>query len=49
MRGLAAGAPYFHNGLAADLLAVVEFYDGRFAMHLSAAEKADLVAFLRTL
>ncbi|HMG55356.1 MAG TPA: hypothetical protein VK601_17785, partial [Kofleriaceae bacterium] len=29
LRNLAARAPYFHNGLAADLLAVVEFYDGR--------------------
>jgi hypothetical protein len=36
---------YFHNGFAA----VVAFYDDRFAMHLSAAEKSDLVAFLRSL
>jgi cytochrome c peroxidase len=49
LRGLAARAPYFHNGFAADLPAVIEFYDGRFAMHLSAQDKADLVAFLRTL
>lgn len=37
------------NGSAADLAAVVDFYDGRFAMGLSAPDKADLVAFLRTL
>ncbi|HEY0478352.1 MAG TPA: hypothetical protein VGD37_12595, partial [Kofleriaceae bacterium] len=49
LRALATRAPYFHNGFAADLAAVVEFYDGRFAMHLSAQEKSDLVAFLRSL
>ncbi|HMG56709.1 MAG TPA: hypothetical protein VK601_24580 [Kofleriaceae bacterium] len=49
LRALAPRAPYFHNGFAADLPAVIEFYDGRFAMHLSPAEKSDLVAFLRTL
>ncbi|HEX3479105.1 MAG TPA: hypothetical protein VHT91_28975 [Kofleriaceae bacterium] len=40
---------YFHNGFAADLAAVVDFYDGRFAMGLSAQDKSDLVAFLRSL
>ena len=48
-RGLAARAPYFHNGSAATLAEVVDFYDTRFAMHLTAQEKADLVAFLRSL
>jgi cytochrome c peroxidase len=49
LRGLAARAPYFHNGFAATLLDVVNFYDSRFSMHLTAAEKADLVAFLQAL
>jgi len=49
LRGLAGRAPYFHNGLAADLGAVIGFYDSRFAMHLTVQEKADLIAFLRTL
>jgi hypothetical protein len=49
LRDLAARAPYFHNGFAADLEAVVEFYDERFDIGLTAAEKADLVAFLRSL
>ncbi len=49
LRGLSARAPYFHNGFAPDLSAVVEFYDGRFNMHLSDEEKSDLVAFLRAL
>ena len=49
LRGLAARAPYFHNGLAATLVDVVNFYDSRFNMGLTAAEKADLVAFLQAL
>ena len=49
LRGLAARAPYFHNGFAATLLDVVNFYDTRFNMSLTPQEKADLVAFLRAL
>ena len=49
LRALAARAPYFHNGFAADLAAVVEFYDQRFGIGLSIDEKADLVAFLSSL
>lgn len=49
LRGLAARAPYFHNGFAATLADVVEFYNGRFTIGLSSQEKADLVAFLRAL
>jgi hypothetical protein len=49
LRGLAARAPYFHNGSAPDLATVVEFYDQRFAIGLSARQKSDLVAFLNAL
>jgi cytochrome c peroxidase len=49
LRALAARAPYFHNGLAADLDAVVDFYNQRFNMGLSRQEHSDLVAFLRAL
>ena len=49
MRGLPARAPYFHNGSAATLLDVVNFYDQRFNMLLTDGEKADLVAFMSTL
>jgi cytochrome c peroxidase len=49
LRGLAGRAPYFHNGSAASLLDVVNFYVTRFALELTEQEKADLVAFLRTL
>jgi cytochrome c peroxidase len=49
LRGLAARAPYFHNGLAADLDAAVEFYERRFTIGFTVQEKADLVAFLKAL
>jgi hypothetical protein len=49
LRGLASRAPYFHNGSAASLMDAVNFYDVRFAMGLTAQDKSDLVAFLRTL
>jgi hypothetical protein len=49
LRALASRPPYFHNGSAKDLAAVVDFYDQRFAIGLSAKDKRDLVAFLRTL
>ena len=49
LRGLAARAPYFHNGSAATLTDVVNFYDTRFDLNLSQQQINDLVAFLKTL
>ncbi|MBS2027668.1 MAG: hypothetical protein JST54_07190 [Deltaproteobacteria bacterium] len=49
LRGLAARAPYFHNGSAKDLDTVVEFYDARFNIRFTEAEKHDLVEFLKAL
>jgi cytochrome c peroxidase len=49
LRGLAARAPYFHNGSAATLNDVVNFYDQRFNLNLTEGQKSDLVAFLRSL
>jgi cytochrome c peroxidase len=49
LRGLAARAPYFHNGSAASLEEVIDFYESRFNIGLSRQEKADLAAFLRAL
>jgi cytochrome c peroxidase len=49
LRGLAARAPYFHNGSAPDLATVVAFYSARFGMLLSAQQQSDLVAFLGAL
>jgi len=49
LRALAARPPYFHNGSAAALRDVVEFYNDRFQLNLSNEQKRDLVAFLRSL
>jgi hypothetical protein len=49
LRDLAPRAPYFHNGFAKDLDAVVDFYEDRFHLNLSKQERSDLLAFLRSL
>jgi len=49
LRALAARPPFFHDGSAATLADVVEFYDKRFHIQLSELQKADLIAFLRAL
>ena len=49
LRGLAARAPYFHNGAAATLDELVNFYNQRFQMALSDQQKSELVAFLNSL
>ena len=49
LRGLAARAPYFHNGSAMTLLDVVRFYEDRFGLVLTRQEESDLVAFLSVL
>ena len=49
LRGLFQHAPYFHDGSAPDLLAVVEHYDTLFGLRLTAAQKADLVEYLKSL
>lgn len=60
LRQLSKTGPYFHNGSAPDLEAVIDFYDRGGAetlnldpemrpLHLTAQEKTDLVQFLRAL
>lgn len=49
LRGLAARAPYFHDGQMGTIWNVVEYYDSRFSMGLSFQQKVDLTAFLRAL
>ena len=49
LRGLASRAPYFHNGSAATLSDVVNFYDQRFKIGFTEQEKTDLVNFLNSL
>jgi mono/diheme cytochrome c family protein len=51
LRALWQHPPYFHDGSAADLLAVVNRYnnDPRFLLGLTERQKADLVEFLKSL
>jgi cytochrome c553 len=49
LRGIWQHPPYFHDGSAVDLLAVVNHYDALFELNLSAPQKADLVEFLKSL
>jgi len=49
LRGLAARAPYFHNGSAATLRDVINFYEQRFQLTFTEQQRSDLEAFLRSL
>ena len=49
LRGLWQHPPYFHDGSAATLEAVVEHYDRVRSLGLTAQQKADLVQFLKSL
>ncbi len=49
LRGLAARAPYFHNGIAATLEDAVRHYEKHFGFRFTDEERADLVAFLNAL
>jgi mono/diheme cytochrome c family protein len=49
LRGLWQHAPYFHDGSAPDLPAVVEHYVRQFGLQLDDQEKSDLVEYLKSL
>jgi hypothetical protein len=49
LNGLAARAPYFHNGNASSLQVLVNFYNKRFTIGLSSQDKQDLINFLNSL
>ena len=49
LRGLAARAPYFHDGQARGLRDVINHYDGRLSLGLTDPQKRDLEAFLAAL
>jgi hypothetical protein len=49
LRGLWQHPPYFHDGSAPDLGAVVDHYDGLFELRLAPEQKADLVEYLKSL
>lgn len=49
LRALWQHAPYFHDGSAPDLLAVVNHYDQLFGLRLTETQKAELVEFLKSI
>jgi cytochrome c553/mono/diheme cytochrome c family protein len=49
LRGIWQHPPYFHDGSAADLLAVVNHYNAVFSLGLTEAQKKDLVEYLKSL
>jgi cytochrome c peroxidase len=49
IRGLASRAPYFHNGIAADIPAIIDHYEAALGFDFTAQEEADLAAFLAAL
>jgi cytochrome c peroxidase len=49
LRGLQQHPPYFHDGSARDLRAVVEHYNETLGLNLSSSQKADLVEYLKSL
>jgi len=46
IRGIAARSPYFHNGAALEITNLVQFYNTRFNIGLTAQQQADLEVFL---
>jgi hypothetical protein len=49
LRGLAARAPYFHNGIASTLDDAVRHYEAALGFQFTRHEREDLVAFLEAL
>jgi mono/diheme cytochrome c family protein len=49
LRGLWQHPPYFHDGSAATLRAVVDHYDTVLGLSLDEAQKADLIEYLKSL
>ncbi len=49
LRALWQHPPYFHNGVAPTLEAVVELYDTKKHLNLTSQQKADLVQYLKSL
>lgn len=49
LRGVAARAPYFHNGIAATLKDVVKHYEAELGFKFTPQEREDLVAFMQAL
>jgi cytochrome c peroxidase len=49
LKGVWQHPPYFHNGIAPTLEAVVDLYDSKKMLGLTAQQKGDLVQYLKSL
>jgi mono/diheme cytochrome c family protein len=49
LRGLWQHPPYFHDGSARTLAAVVDHYEAALGLRMTAAQKADLVEYLKSI
>ena len=49
LRGLQQHPPYFHDGSAPTLSAVVDHYERLFGLNLTAGQRADLIEYLKSL
>ena len=49
LRGLLQHPPYFHDGSAPDLPAVVNHYDALFKLNFTPPQKTDVVEYLKSL
>ena len=47
--GLSETAPYFHDGRAGSIAAVIDHFDASFRLELSESEHADLVAYVEAI
>ena len=48
LRGLASGAPYFHDGSAPDLMSVINHYDQTLSLGMVDQDKVDLAEYLKS-
>lgn len=49
LRGLAARAPYFSNGTASDIPAIIDYYERRYNIGYSEQERQDLINLMEAL
>jgi len=49
LRALSGRAPYFHNGIAANIEDVIHHYERRFGFVFTEEQRQDLLTFLRAL
>jgi cytochrome c peroxidase len=49
LRATGRRAPYFHNGIAATIPAIIDHYEAALGFNFTDQEEADLAAFLAAL